>query len=114
MFVDFPAFDDNYQSHCDILVTLDDRCVAREKVSPEAVRSNTHRRENGYRRKVKLNGIIYTHRITDDEVSGPVWKNPDMFGRSCGDRAAGGVQMLTTMWDQMRNKNPRQELATNG
>ncbi|KAI6013445.1 P-loop containing nucleoside triphosphate hydrolase protein, partial [Pisolithus microcarpus] len=86
VFVDFPAFDNDYQSHCDTL------------------RKIAEWLEEKYRQKVKLSGIIYTHRITNDGMSGPVWKNLDMFGRLCGERAAGGVWLVTTMWDKVRDR----------
>ncbi|KAI6025263.1 hypothetical protein BKA83DRAFT_687455 [Pisolithus microcarpus] len=85
VFVDTPAFDATYRSDWDIL-----------RVIAEWL-------EKKYRRKVNLNGIIYTHRITDVRMFGPVWKNLDMFGRLCGDRAAGGVRLVSTMWDQVRD-----------
>ncbi|KAI5981246.1 hypothetical protein EDD15DRAFT_2184097, partial [Pisolithus albus] len=86
MFVDFPAFDDSYRSNRDILWTI------------------AKWLEKRYRRKVNLNGIIYTHRITNDRMSGSVWKNLDMFGRLCGDRAAGGVRLVTTVWDKVNDR----------
>ena len=52
-----------------------------------------------------LSGIIYTHRITDNRMSGSVCKNLDMFGRLCGDKAASRVRLVTTMWDKARDRN---------
>lgn len=42
-------------------------------------------------------GIIYTHRITDNRMSGSVCKNLDMFSRLCGDGTAERVRLMTTM-----------------
>lgn len=78
--------------------------MAREKVSAELVRSATHRRKNRYRADVKLSGIVYTHRITDNHMPRSASKNFDMFCRLCGGRAAGGVRLVTTMWDKAKNK----------
>ena len=52
-----------------------------------------------------LSGVIYTHRITDGRMSGSVYKNLDVFGRMCGDRAADCVWLVTTMWDKVRDRN---------
>lgn len=48
-------------------------------------------------------GIIYTHRITDNRMSGSVCKNLDMFSRLCGDGAAERVRLMTTMWDRVKD-----------
>ncbi|KAI6111700.1 P-loop containing nucleoside triphosphate hydrolase protein [Pisolithus thermaeus] len=86
VFVDTPGFDDTYRSDRDILRTIADWL------------------EEKYRGQVKLSGIIYTHRITDNRMSGSVCKNLDMFARLCGDKAAACVRLVTTMWDKVRDK----------
>ncbi|KAI6119481.1 hypothetical protein EV401DRAFT_1888218 [Pisolithus croceorrhizus] len=48
--------------------------------------------EKKYCANVKLNGVIYTHCIADKWMSGPVL---------CGDKAAAGVPLVTTMWDRV-------------
>ncbi|KAI5997297.1 P-loop containing nucleoside triphosphate hydrolase protein, partial [Pisolithus orientalis] len=85
--VDTPGFDDTYRSDRDILKTIADWL------------------ERKYRNDVKLTGIIYTHRITDNRMSGSVCKNLDMFGGLCGDTAAERVRLVTTMWDKAKDKN---------
>ncbi|KAI6114520.1 hypothetical protein F5141DRAFT_1213718 [Pisolithus sp. B1] len=85
VFVDTPGFDDTYRSDRDILRTIAEWL------------------EKKYRGKVKLSGIIYTHRITDNRISGSVCKNLDMFARLCGDKAASGVRLVTTMWDTVKD-----------
>ncbi|KAG6335336.1 hypothetical protein ID866_3747 [Astraeus odoratus] len=91
VFVDTPGFDDTYRSDRDILRTIADWL------------------ENKYRGSVKLAGVIYTHRITDNRMSGSVCKNLDMFGRLCGDKAAARVRLVTTMWDKVKD----QQVASN-
>lgn len=83
--VDTPGFDDTYRSDRDILRTIAEWL------------------EKKYRKEVKLTGIIYTHRITDNRMSGSVAKNLDLFARLCGDKAAGRVRLVTTMWDSAKN-----------
>ncbi|KAI5995156.1 P-loop containing nucleoside triphosphate hydrolase protein [Pisolithus albus] len=86
VFVDTPGFDDTYLSDREIL-----RMIAEWL-------------EKKYRGRVTLSGIVYTHRITDNRMSGSVCKNLDMFAKLCGDKAAGGVRLVTTMWDKAKNK----------
>ncbi|KAI6042358.1 hypothetical protein EDC04DRAFT_2504265, partial [Pisolithus marmoratus] len=86
VFVDTPGFDDTYRSDRDILHTIAGWL------------------EKKYRGKVKLRGIIYTHRITDNRMSGSVCKNLDILARVCGDKAAGGAWLVTTMWDKRRTR----------
>ncbi|KAI6114523.1 P-loop containing nucleoside triphosphate hydrolase protein [Pisolithus sp. B1] len=85
VFVDTPGFDDTYRSDREILRTIAEWL------------------EKKYRGKVKLSGIIYAHRITDNRMSGSVCKNLDMFGRLCGDKAARGVRLVSTMWDKVKD-----------
>ncbi|KAL4062052.1 P-loop containing nucleoside triphosphate hydrolase protein [Scleroderma yunnanense] len=79
VFVDTPGFDDTYRSDRDILRTIAEW--------------------------LERSGIIYTHRITDNRMSGSVSKNLDLFGRLCGDKAAEHVLLVTTMWDRARDPN---------
>ncbi|KAI6132357.1 kinase-like domain-containing protein, partial [Pisolithus croceorrhizus] len=87
LFVDTPGFDDTYRSDRDILRIIADWL------------------EKKYRKDVKLTGIIYTHRISDNRMSGSVCKNLNLFGRLCGDEAAQRVRLVTTMWDNQRPEN---------
>lgn len=50
---------------------------------------------------IKLAGILYLHRITDNRISGSPQRNLRMFGELCGDRAAHKVVLVTTMWDKV-------------
>ncbi|KDQ22972.1 hypothetical protein PLEOSDRAFT_1014870, partial [Pleurotus ostreatus PC15] len=52
-----------------------------------------------YRNKVKLTGIIYMHRISDNRMAGTPMRNLKLFAKLCGTVAAEGVVMTTTMWD---------------
>ncbi|KAI6006313.1 P-loop containing nucleoside triphosphate hydrolase protein [Pisolithus orientalis] len=87
VFVDTPGFDDTYRSDREILFTIADWL------------------EKKYRGLVKLTGVIYTHRISDNRMSGSVCKNLDLFGRLCGDGAAQRVRLVTTMWDHQKPGN---------
>ncbi|KAI6006316.1 P-loop containing nucleoside triphosphate hydrolase protein [Pisolithus orientalis] len=87
VFVDTPGFDDTYRSDRDILRTI------------------ANWLEKKYRSHAKLTGVIYTHRISDNRMSGSVCKNLDLFGRLCGDNAAQCVRLVTTMWDNQKPGN---------
>ncbi|KAI6104199.1 P-loop containing nucleoside triphosphate hydrolase protein [Pisolithus sp. B1] len=87
VFVDTPGFDDTYQSDRDILRTIADWLAKK------------------YQGNVKLTGVIYTHRISDNRMSGSVCKNLDLFGQLCGDKAAQCVRLVTTMWDKQKPEN---------
>ncbi|KAI6025252.1 hypothetical protein PISMIDRAFT_651623 [Pisolithus microcarpus 441] len=91
VFADIPAFGDPSRSDRDTLRTIVDWIYKK------------------YRANLKLSGIIYTHRITDDWVSAPTRKSFNMFVRLCGRRNAGRVRLVTTIWDNMENK----EIAEN-
>ena len=62
-----------------------------------------------YRADVKLTGIIYLHRISDNRMSGPAFKNLEMFRLLCGDRALPNVVLATTRWSNPMHKQEYQE-----
>ena len=53
-----------------------------------------------YEKQIKLAGIIYLHRITDNRMAGTPHRNLRMFGELCGDQAVKKVVLVTTMWDK--------------
>ena len=53
-----------------------------------------------YENNIKLAGIIYLHRITDNRMGGSPHRNLRMFGELCGDQAVKKVVLVTTMWDK--------------
>ncbi|KDQ53012.1 hypothetical protein JAAARDRAFT_39726 [Jaapia argillacea MUCL 33604] len=79
--VDTPGFDDTNKTDMDILNMIG---IWLEKT---------------YKKQVKLAGIIYLHRISDNRMSGSPHKNLRMFGKLCGDTAAHRVVLVSTMWD---------------
>lgn len=54
-----------------------------------------------YNADIKLSGILYLHRITDNRMSGSPHRNLRMFGQLCGDQASRNVILITTMWDNI-------------
>ena len=45
--------------------------------------------------------MLYLHRITDNRMSGSVYRNLTLFGKLCGDKPARKVIFVTTMWDKV-------------
>jgi len=52
-----------------------------------------------YKRDIKLAGILYLHRISDNRVGGTPLLNMRMFENLCGKNAFQNVILTTTMWD---------------
>jgi len=80
--VDTPGFDDTNKSDMEIL----------ELVSQWL--------QKVYEKEIKLAGIVYLHRITDNRMAGSPYRNLRMFGQLCGDQAVKKVVFVTTMWDK--------------
>lgn len=51
-----------------------------------------------YETKVKLTGIIYLHRISDNRIAGSALRNLRMFKELCGEDAYRHVVLATSMW----------------
>ncbi|KAF8065332.1 P-loop containing nucleoside triphosphate hydrolase protein [Lyophyllum atratum] len=83
MLVDTPGFDDTY---------LTDREILR-RIAIWLARS--------YNSKMKLAGLIYLHRITDNRMSGSAMQNVEMFKKLCGKDVSKKVVLITTMWDEV-------------
>ena len=101
VFVDTPGFNNTHQSDRDVIQTISDWLEAACAVEFLGVSSYTNF-FNRYRAKVKLTGVIYTHRATD-YMSGTLCRNFDMFSRLCGEKAAERVRLVTTMWDKVKD-----------
>lgn len=80
-FIDTPGFDDTDTKDSDILK------IIWEYISIKGLR---------------LSGLLYLHRITDDRVGGTALKNLSMFRKLVGDRNMGNVILLTTMWSKLQ------------
>ncbi|KAF5348462.1 hypothetical protein D9756_009608 [Leucocoprinus leucothites] len=93
--VDTPGFDDTYRSDMETLTLIGD-WLGRT-----------------YKNDIKLGGIIYLHRITDNRIAGSPWRNLQMFGRLCGDLAAARVIIVSTMWDRVAPESGRRREAEN-
>ncbi|KAF9533604.1 P-loop containing nucleoside triphosphate hydrolase protein [Crepidotus variabilis] len=81
--VDTPGFDDTYRSDMEILQLIGEWL------------------KRTYKSSIKLSGILYLHRISDNRMAGSPHRNLRMFGELCGDRAMAKVILVTTMWDRV-------------
>lgn len=84
VFVDTPGFDDSTMSDTEVL-----RMIAEWL-------------EKTYKRQIKLAGIIYMHRISDNRMAGAPQKNLHVFANLCGDEAMHKVILATTMWNKVK------------
>ncbi|XP_006459407.1 hypothetical protein AGABI2DRAFT_191393 [Agaricus bisporus var. bisporus H97] len=55
-----------------------------------------------YSKHVKLSGLIYLHRITDNHMAGSPHTSLRIFGELCGDDAMPQVRLVTTMWGKVK------------
>ncbi|KAK0743048.1 P-loop containing nucleoside triphosphate hydrolase protein [Schizothecium vesticola] len=81
--VDTPGFDDTNKSDVDVLQELASWL------------------KESYTEDIKLDGIIYLHRITDVRMQGSARKNIRMFRSLCGENYQKKVILATTMWENV-------------
>lgn len=84
--VDTPGFDDTFRTDMEILGMISDWLG------------------KTYKQDVRLSGLIYLHRITDNRMAGSPLKNLRMFGKLCGDTAAFRVILVSTMWEKVKQE----------
>ncbi|PVF99836.1 hypothetical protein CPB86DRAFT_262479 [Serendipita vermifera] len=83
VFLDTPGFDDTKVSDAEILGNIADWLT------------------NTYRDGIKLTGILYLQRISDNRISGTSRRNMQMFQLLCGHDALQNVTLVTTMWNEV-------------
>ena len=81
--VDTPGFDDTEMSDTDVLLTFVDWLNLQ------------------YKNELKLSGLIYLHRITDDRMTGTATRNLTMMRKLCGDENLKNVLLATTRWEMV-------------
>ncbi|KAF9449511.1 P-loop containing nucleoside triphosphate hydrolase protein [Macrolepiota fuliginosa MF-IS2] len=83
VFVDTPGFDDTHRSDVEILEEI------------------AYWLEKTYEGGVKLSGVLYLHRITDNRMTNTLMRNLNMFEKLCGKDALSNVIFVTTMWGEL-------------
>lgn len=79
--VDTPGFDDTFMTDVQVLQRIADWL------------------KSTYEKNVKLSGVLYLHRISDNRVGGTPLRNYKMFKELCGKDNFKNVILVTTMWD---------------
>lgn len=85
--LDTPGFDDTNRTDSEVLKEISAH-LADPKILYE-------------KRKSKLDGIIYMHRITDQRMGGTAQTNLFTFQKLCGQKALTNVILATTMWERV-------------
>ena len=52
---------------------------------------------------MKMKGILYLHRITDNRMQGSMIKNLQLFKSLVGEHALKNVVLVTTIWGEVKN-----------
>ncbi|KAL4076364.1 P-loop containing nucleoside triphosphate hydrolase protein [Scleroderma citrinum] len=81
--VDTPGFDDTFVTDTQILLNI------------------ANWLKKTYKQNVKLSGLLYLHRISDNRVAGTPLRNLNMFKELCGEDNFKNVILVTTMWDEV-------------
>ncbi|KAI5995159.1 P-loop containing nucleoside triphosphate hydrolase protein [Pisolithus albus] len=79
--IDTPGFDDTFMTDVQVLQRIADWL------------------NSTYEKNIKLSGILYFHRISDNRVGGTPLRNYKMFNELCGKDNFQNVILVTTMWD---------------
>lgn len=84
-FIDTPGFDDTDTKDSDVLMKI------WEHISSI--------------KGLRLSGLLYLHRITDDRVGGTAMKNLRMFQKLVGNDSMKNVVLVTTMWGKLQQSD---------
>ena len=57
--------------------------------------------QDRYEKEIRLSGLLFFHRISDNRMGGSPIKHLKMFHNLCGVEALKNVVLVTTMWDQV-------------
>ncbi|CAE6492138.1 unnamed protein product [Rhizoctonia solani] len=80
--IDCPGFDDTYLTETEILRRLAEFLI------------------EAYKKKHKVVGLLYFHRISDTRVGGANFRHMNMFKTLCGEGAFENVVYITNMWSE--------------
>ena len=57
--------------------------------------------QNSYEKDIRLSGLLFFHRISDNRMGGSPMKHLKMFQNLCGTENLKNVILVTTMWDEV-------------
>ena len=72
--------------------------------------------QDRYEKNIRLSGLLFFHRISDNRMAGSPLKYLKMFQNLCGNDALKNVVLVTTMWDEVEEEegfNREKELSDN-
>ncbi len=101
--VDTPGFDDTNMSDTRVLNMVAE-WLRETYVTSLVRRKDVHSSFSSYNNQMKLAGIIYIHRISDNRMTGTPFKDLKMFSQLCGTAAAERVVLATTMWGSIKQE----------
>jgi hypothetical protein len=81
--IDTPGFDDSSRSDVQVLQDI------------------AHWLSYSFKNGIRLSGIIFIHRISDQRVQGSARRNLLMFKKLCGEKAYQSVVLATSMWSKV-------------
>ncbi|KAK0645441.1 hypothetical protein B0T16DRAFT_457474 [Cercophora newfieldiana] len=88
MIIDTPGFDNSVRANLVVLRTI-----------AEKLDETTKRKTN-----LKVNGVIYFHRITDLRLTGPAATQIEILEQICGKDFYPHVAFVTSMWNRINRK----------
>ena len=108
VFVDTPGFDDISNSDLEVLKMVDKWLKSTYVIcffgsSFDDIQVNCYF-VSSYGRDMKLSGLLYFHRISDNRKAGTPLKNLSMFEELCGKNSLQKVILTTTMWDDVHQE----------
>ncbi|KZT74203.1 hypothetical protein DAEQUDRAFT_294098 [Daedalea quercina L-15889] len=84
--VDTPGFDDTSKSDSDVLAIIATYLAQLR------------------RKGVRIRGVVYLHRITDNRMGGTALRNFRMFEAICGDCGMNNAVIVLNMWDRAKSE----------
>ncbi|KIK51367.1 hypothetical protein GYMLUDRAFT_234181 [Collybiopsis luxurians FD-317 M1] len=96
--IDTPGFDDTNRKDVDVLGDIAGHIAC------------------AYKNNIKLAGVLYLHRISDNRITGVTKRNIKMFHNLCGYDAMKNIAVITTRWDlvtETEGASREREIRTN-
>ena len=101
VFIDTPGFEAEGLSDSDILVMIAQWLKRRSVTWCRHVHTRLTSSYCSGHRNVRLSGILYLHRISDNRMTRTPLKNHRIFRELCGTDALQHIVLTTTMWDEV-------------
>jgi len=93
VFVDTPAFPDPGSSDSAVVAALDVETKIQDWL------------EETFGKDIKITGILYLHKITENRMTQPPLPHYQMFQSLCGQGFHARVLLVTTMWENLLNRD---------